>query len=247
MEAQSVPAASRTLDIFEIFAAEQRPLSLSELARLADIPVSTCHSLMRTLEQRGFLHFMSAREAYPTRKMLEVCAAIDAHDSIAAWLAPALTALRDETGETIILGSRQSDTVLYLLVVESQQTVRYTARVGEFKPLHSSAIGKTLLAEMPDDALNTWLSGRELKAVTAHTITSQRQLRRELAESRERGYFITHGENVADVMALAAPLLLGSMTLGVAIAGPLQRMQEMEKRHAPKLLRVVKALEKLRR
>ncbi len=244
METQIVPAAARTLDIFETFAEQQRPLSLSELARLANIPISSCHSLMRTLEQRGFLHFLSVREAYPTRKMLDLTSSIERHDPIAAQLAPALAALRDDTGETVILGSRQSDAALYLLVQDSPQTVRYTARVGEFKPLHSSSIGKVLLGEMSEDLLNQWLASHELKAVTVQTITSQRQLRRELSESRQRGYFLTRGENVVDVMALAAPLHLGSITLGVAVAGPLHRMQALEKRHAQKLLQVVKLLEK---
>jgi len=244
MEPQIVPAAARTLDIFETFAAAQRPLSLSELARMADIPVSTCHSLMRTLEQRGFLHFLSAREAYPTRKLLDVANHIDSHDPIAARLAPALAALRDETGETVILGSRQSNAALYLLVLDSPQTVRYTARVGEFKPLHSSSIGKVLLGEMSEAELNKWLLARDLKSVTPQTITSQRNLRRDLAEARERGYSMTRGENVADVMAIAVPLHLGTVTLGVAIAGPLHRMQDAEKRHAQKLLQAAKALEK---
>ncbi len=245
MEPQIVPAAARTLDIFETFASEQRPLSLSELARLADIPVSTCHSLMRTLEQRGFLHFLTPREAYPTRKMLDITNQIDSHDPIAARLAPALARLRDDTGETVILGSRQAEAALYLLVLESPQTVRYTARVGEFKPLHSSSIGKTFLGEMAEDDLNTWLGGsRELHTITPHTIVSQRQLKRDLAEARERGYFATRGENVADVMAIAAPLHLGSVTLGVAVAGPLHRMQDMEKRHSQKLLAALKTIEK---
>lgn len=244
MEAQIVPAAARTLDIFETFATAQRPLSLSELARAADIPVSTCHSLMRTLEQRGFLHFLSSREAYPTRKMLDITNQINSFDPVAARLEPALARLRDETQETVILGTRQPQAALYLLVLDSPQTVRYTARVGEFKPLHSSSIGKALLAELPDEILGKWLAAYELKTVTPHTITSQRQLRRDLAEARERGYCLTRGENVADVMAIAAPLHLGTITLAVAIAGPMHRMAPAEKRHAQKLLQTIKTLEK---
>jgi len=240
-----VPAAARTLDIFETFASQQRPLSLSELARLADIPVSTCHSLMRTLEARGFLHFLTAREAYPTRKMLDLVQSIDAHDPVAARLAPALTRLRDDTGETVILGSRQANAALYLLVLESPQTIRYTARVGEFKPLHSSSIGKTFLGELSEDELAAWFAAtRELRSVTPHTIVSQRALKRDLAEGRERGWYATRGENVADVMAIAAPVHVGTVTLGVAIAGPLHRMQEHEKRLGQKLLAAIKTIEK---
>lgn len=239
-----VPAAVRLLNIFETFGSARRPLSLSELARLADIPVSSCHSLMRTLERLGFLYFLSQREAYPTRKMLDLVNAIDSHDPVAARLAPALAALRDDTGETVILGSRQGNAALYLLVLEGVQTVRYTANAGEHKPLHSSSIGKTLLAALSADELDTWLAANPLRKATSRTITSARQLKRDLSESRARGWFVTRGENVVDVMAVAAPLRLGTMTLGVAIAGPMHRMQDAEKRQAQRLLAAIKSIEK---
>jgi len=58
----------RSLEIFEAFRAARRPLSLSELARITDIPVSTCHGVMRSLEQLGYL-LVSGRDVYPTRRL----------------------------------------------------------------------------------------------------------------------------------------------------------------------------------
>ena len=206
MAGDSVPAAGRTLDVLEAFRGERRPLSLSELARLTRIPVSTCHALVRTLEQRGFLYYPSPREAYPTRKLLEVARDIDAHDPIVARLGPALAHLRDASQETVILGLRQDDAALYLLVLDSPHIVRYTAHAGEFKPLHSSSIGKSFLGAMDDDTLDAWLRSHALPRVTANTITAARTLKRNLQESRARGYYLTRGENVSDVLAVAAPV-----------------------------------------
>ena len=244
MATDLVPAAARTLDVLETFRGARRPLSLSELARLARIPVSTCHGLVRTLEQRGFLYYPSPREAYPTRKLLEMAREIDAHDPIVARLAPPLVRLRDATQETVILGMRQGDSALYLLVLDSPHIVRYTARAGEYKPLHSSSIGKALLGALPDDALEDWLRGHELPRVTPNTITSARALKRNLQESRARGYYSTRGENVADVMALAAPLQVGSALVAIAIAGPLHRMEASKVKHVERLLGSVRALER---
>jgi len=244
MAGDSVPAAARTLDVLEAFRGERRPLSLSELARLTRIPVSTCHALVRTLEQRGFLYYPSPRESYPTRKLLEVARDIDAHDPIVARLGPALAALRDATQETVILGMRQGDAALYLLVLDSPQIVRYTARAGEFKPLHSSSIGKSFLGTMEDDALDAWLRSHPLPRVTASTITAARTLKRDLQEARARGYFLTRGENVADVLAIAAPVKAGSAQLSVAIAGPLHRMEERRDKHVDRLLATVRAIER---
>jgi len=243
MEGPSVPAAERTLDVLEAFRAAQRPLSLSELARLARIPVSTCHGLVRTLERRGILYYPTQRETYPTRKLFDIAREIDANDPIARRLGPLLIPLRDATNETVILGMRQGDAVLYLLVLDSPQIVRYTARAGEYKPLHSSSIGKVLLGVMTDEALDAWLAGRDLPRVTEKTITSARRLKRELEESRRRGYYVTRGENVTDVMAIAAPALAGSVQLAVAIAGPLHRMEPAERKYVARLAETVRAIE----
>src|SRR5512140_2962813 len=199
MAAEPVPAAARTLDVLETFRGARRPLSLSELARLTRIPVSTWHALVRTLEQRGFLYYPSQREAYPTRKLFELARDLDANDPVIARLAPALASLRDATQETVIVGMRHDDAALYLLVLDSPHIVGYTAHAGEFKPLHSSSIGKSFLGARDDAALDAWLRSHPLARVTANTITAARTLKRNLQESRARGYYLTRGENVADV------------------------------------------------
>lgn len=233
----------RSLEVFEAFRQARRPLSLSELARLADIPVSTCHGVMRTLEQNGFLYFVSGRDAYPTRRLWDMAEAIREHDPIAMLLEPALTALRDEVDETVVLGTRQGDSVMYLLVLESRRPIRYSSQAGERKPLHSSSLGKALLGSLAPQQLAEWLDGRALERVTERTITKAPRLRADLARSRERGWYATRGENVADVMAVAAPLRIGTTVLGVAIGGPVHRMQPLETDLGERLVRCVARIE----
>jgi len=233
----------RALDLFEAFRKAGRQLSLSELARACGIPVSTCHGTMRALERRGFLYFPTKREAYPTRKLWDLATNLAANDPIAARLGPTLAELRDATGETVILGTRHGDEVLYLMVLESPQTVRYTAGTGDRKPLHSSSIGKVMLGAMPDAELDAWLASHGLPRVTDRTLTSVRRLRADIQASRARGYYATRGENVADVTAFACPLQFTGTTLGVAVAGPLQRIEGAEARVAAKLRQCVQSAE----
>lgn len=233
----------RALDVFEAFRAARRPLSLSELARHADIPVSTCHGVMRSLEQDGYLYFVAGREAYPTRRLWDMAEEIRSNDPLARRLEPALARLRDEADETVILGTKQGDSVLYLLVLESAQAIRYSSSAGSRKPLHSSSIGKAMLGQLPAEQLERWLHGRTLDRVTDRTMTSARRLRADLDESATRGYFVTRGENVSDVMAVAVPLRLGGTVLAVAIAGPLHRMESAEARLSKRLLQCVRQLE----
>lgn len=243
MDASPSRSALRSLDLFETFRQAGKPLSLSEIARLTDIPVSTCHGVVRSLQQRGFLYNLSSKELYPTRKLWELAREIDSHDPVAARLAPALTALRDATSETVILGTRHGDAVMYLLVIESEQSIRYSSRAGEIKPLHSSSIGKTMLGSLDETALNDWLAAHPLPRITDRTITAARRLKNDLDASRARGYYVTRGENVADVMALAAPVRIGTQTFGVAIAGPMHRMDANEPKLASQLRQCVDRME----
>lgn len=240
-------ALARSLDIFESFGAARKPLSLSEIARTIGVPVSSCHLLLRTLLDCGYLYSLGRRKLYyPTRRLYDVACSIAAPDALIEALRPTLVSLRERSGETVILGKRQGDAVLYLEVLESASTVRYTARAGEYKPLHSSAIGKALLGALLPEELDAWLGSHTLARVTPNTLTGAAQLKANLQQGKKRGYFVTRGENVADVMAVASSFSLAGEVFGMAIAGPLKRMEPMLARHAEQLRTAVKRLAKRR-
>jgi len=221
-----VKTALRTLDVFEAFRVARTPLSLTELARVIGSPVSSCSALIHTLKGEGYLyHPGNGRKLYPTKRLLEQAQEIARHDPLLQRLLPALTDLRDETGETVILGKLQDDAVVYLELLEGLQTVRYTARAGDIKPLHASAIGKALLGTLPEAARERLLARITLSANTPHTITVADALRADLDAGRAAGLFVTRGENVVDVMALATVVAPQGEALGIALAGPLNRME----------------------
>jgi len=231
-------SASRALSVFETFGVEGRPLLLSELASLIDVPLSSCHGLVKTLLDRGYLYTLSRRRGfYPTPKLYTLARTIAAKDSYLQRLLPFLEQLRDDSGETVIIGTLQGKAVLYLEVLEGRKTIRYSAQPGDFKPLHSSAIGKALLS-VGGETLWKKATGRTLPKVTANTITDPAQLRDNLKEGERRGYFITRGENVADVTAIATALEVEGMVLGIAIAGPSYRMDEEIESQAARLLQM---------
>ncbi len=233
-----VKAAARALDVFEAFGACRRPLTLTELAARIDVPASSCFSLIQTFVARGYLRSGGRRTYYPTRRMFLNMQAIVASDPLSEGLGAALIRLRDATGETVILGKRQGDEVLYLEVAESAQTVRYTTSVGALKPLHSSAMGKAFLGLMGEDELAELLSALPLPAITPHTITAPRALAAEIAAGRARGWHATRGENVEDVMALALTHAVGDEDVGITVAGPRHRMEREEERHVESLFRI---------
>lgn len=225
----AVRSADRTVSLFETFEALRRPLVLSELADQMDIPVSSCHGLVQTLIQRGFLYSLGTRKAiYSTRRLLSLAESIVRNDPMLERAEPELMQLRELTQETVIVGKRQGDAVIYLAIWEGHQSIRYTARPGDYKPLHSSAIGKALLGSLPVDALRAWLDKRLLPKVTEATLAGREQLEKDLDISRSRGYFMTRGENVADVSAVSASLILNNELFAIAVAGPGPRIDSQE-------------------
>lgn len=241
--AKRVKAADRTLDMFEAFGETGRPLNLSELARAVDVPVSSCHSLVKTLTSRGYLVTAGAqRMYYPTRRLFDLARKILARDPVLAKARPALESLRDQSDETVIVGKRLDDYVIYLDVIETAQTIRYSAEASSLKPLHSSSMGKALLAALPDDELSELVGRLDLKQITRNTICSARKLLADVRTGRERGWQMTRGENVVDVMAIASSVRLGGEDYAVAVAGPLDRMEPAIPRHAKALRAAINAI-----
>jgi IclR family acetate operon transcriptional repressor len=226
MPGPNVTAVERVIDIYEAFQAIQRPLSLTDLAEAIDIPKSTCHAIVATLTARGYLYSLARpRSLYPTKRMYDVASDILSKDPFIERTTPLLEKLRDKSRETVILGKRQGDAVVYLQVVESAHPIRYSARPGDIKPLHSSSIGKALLGSLTPDELRTWADGRKLATVTGTTITAPDALVADIAKGRRAGYFRTRGENVSDVWAVASNFTVNNETLAIAVAGPRHRME----------------------
>ena len=242
-KAKRVKAADRTLDLFEAFGKTGRPLNLSELAQAVHVPVSSCHSLVKTLSSRGYLVTAGAhRMYYPTRRLFDLARKILDRDPVLAKVRPALEALRDQSGETVIVGKRLGDCVIYLDVIETAQRIRYSAEASSLKPLHSSSMGKALLAALPDDELSELVGRLELKQITRNTICSARKLLADVRAGRERGWQMTRGENVSDVVAIASSVRLDGEDYAVAVAGPLGRMEPAIPRHSKMLKAAVDAM-----
>jgi len=233
----SVRTAARTIELFTVFAAMRTPLTLSELSQRMEIPVSSCHALLRTLEALGYVYFLNERKKiYPTKRLAIIAQAISAHDAVLEHLSPILRRLVDQSGETAILGKRQGTHVIYLDVIEGTHTVRYAAVPGDKKPLHSSAVGKALLGCLSERNRIGELERLPLERVTDRTITNVQALDLDIATSCARGYFVTRGENVPDVMAIATTCIESGEPYGIAIAGPTTRLERHFDRYVAILL-----------
>ncbi len=238
-----VKSASRTLHVFEAFAEAGSLLSLAELSRAMSIPRSSCLALLRTLVSRGYLYRIGTNGYYPTRKLQSMAEVIARCDPLVDRVLPIMTSLRDQTKETVILGKRKEEGVICVVVVESEQTIRYSARPGDFKPLHSSASGKVLLAALGEEERHSLLKRLQLVLITPRTIASLRALEDDLSVGSARGWQYVEGENVPHVISIAAPVNLNGEIYALSVTGPIHRMKDELDRHGRALLEACRGLE----
>ena len=238
-----VKLVARTLQLFELYAREVRPLSLTEISRGLGAPVSSTLALVRTLVGKGYLYETRKRGGYyPTKKLLGASLKIDAGDPVLDLIRPYLAALRDGSGETAVLGKRQDLNVVYLDVAHSSQAIRYTAEAGEIRALHANSIGKALFFAL-DAAEQKKLSARiNWQRPTRLTLGSARALLKDAEQSAARGWAANIGESVSDLAAIAVPFALAGEWYALSIVGPLGRMQASWDKHAALLKRTVAEL-----
>lgn len=220
-----VKTAGRTLELFELFAREQAPLRMSEIAREMAMPLSSCHNLIRALESRGYIYAVGdQKKLYPTRKIWGVAEQIAEAEPGIAILEPQIAKLRDDTGETAILGKRYGDEVVYLMVSISHAAIRFNASPGDVRPIYATGVGKALLSAMPAQTLDALLKRLPFTQFSDHTILDKDAIRRDIALSRERGYAVSQGEYVQDAVSIAVPMSIGSVDYAIALSGPSSRM-----------------------
>lgn len=214
----------RTVDriaaILELAIRSPDGIRLGPVAAELDAPKSSIHGLMRGLLAVGYL--VERNGSYVIGPGISKLLAPSHEQSIEEVAHDKLMRLRDQTGETALLGSRIGNSVAYTLQLESPNLVRYAAPLRSRRPLTLTSMGKIFLSHLEGHALN-----RALRAVAEKEEFDEGRLRAELAEVRERGVSFNVEESVDGVVGVATGLYGVNCTLvaAVSVAGPSERMQ----------------------
>ena len=220
--AQAVDRALRVLHVFESADGE---VGITEIAQATGLTPSTAHRLTRALCRGGLLVQDPRTERYQLGPLLIVLGRRAEQRLGYTALLPLVESLTASTGESVSVGIRNGDEVLVVLHHHSSQPLRFDAEPGTRVPLHTSAMGKAILAFSVDPEAEV-RSLSALEAVTLHTITDRARLLEQLVVVRERGWALNDEERDRGVRAVAAPVLDadGIAQAAVAIQGPTVRM-----------------------
>ncbi len=191
-ENQSV---ARALAILNLLANRSEPMGVREIARQLRVAPSIAQRLIKTLANAGFLEQTDATLRYIIGyKALHVGNAFIGQSSLHSAVIPELYALAEQQISGF-LGVLRDRSVVYLATVQSTGPVAINHRPGAQTYLHSTAMGKALLAEMPDHEVRALLTNRPLPRLTARTKISVPQLMAELENVRRLGYATSDEEN----------------------------------------------------
>lgn len=240
-----VKLVARTLELIELYAQARRPMPLTELAQGLGAPMSSCLALVRTLVARGYLYEVRRRGGYyPTARLHALSAQIQSGDPWLDHVQPHLAALRDAAHETVMLGKIQDGAVVFLDVLESTLPVHYSARPGERRPMHTSAVAKAILARLGPAERDSMLALADYTRYTERTLVTRDALRAEVERVEAQGWAANVGESVADLTGLAVALDLGGEWYALCMAGPTPRVWEQREQN---LLYLHAAAEAIRR
>ncbi|SBS73624.1 IclR family transcriptional regulator [uncultured Microbacterium sp.] len=230
-----VKSADRTLDVLE--ALSNGASSLAELAQRLHIPKSSLHSILRTLEHRGWVEADAARSTYSLgMNALLIGASYVDQDRTVLRTSDTMDRLAADTGETIHLARLELPDVVYLAKRESVHPLRMFSAIGRRLPAHATALGKAALAELPDDAIRALLP-ETLPGTTPHTITSREDLIAHLAEVRETGFAIDAEEAGIGMRCFAVTLPFQTPSKdAISCSVPLARLDAEKERSIIALL-----------
>lgn len=233
----SVKSAARTVELLELLAGAERPMTLAQVHRSLNYPKSSLHVLLRTLIHCGWVQLDASGMAYSigVRALLAGTSYLE-KDLTVRLAGPILSSIRDEVDETVHLARLDQGDVVYLASRESAHHLRTTSRVGRRLPAYACALGKVLLAVRSDDEARALLP-EEMSPLTPHTLTSVPDLLADLAETRLRGYAVEHEENTPGLGCVAVAIPRGSVpTDAFSCSVPLARLSEERQAHIVDLL-----------
>jgi DNA-binding IclR family transcriptional regulator len=203
----SVVKAIRILDTLR----SAGPLTFSEAQRALDLPKSTVHKILATLEQEDLVRRDRETGRYSLGvKLIELGSGARAQLEFRKIALPLMQELSEAIDCTVHLSVLSHRDVMPVEAFESGSKTwpqyLFHGGVGIPAPLHATAAGKAILAYLDDGAVDEALGSGPLARHTSHTIVDRSKLRDELARIRKRGYAVSEGEHVELVWGVAAPI-----------------------------------------
>jgi len=222
----SIQVIDRMMNLIDALAAHAEPITLKQLAHDTHLHPSTAHRILGALISQGFVERTDNSSYRLGIRLLELGNLVKNRISVREVAMPAMLRLHAYTGESVNLGMRSGDEIVYVERTSSgRSAVRVVHIVGARAPLHTTATGKLFLAEDEPREVKGYVDRTGLPGATPASITSLSMLEEELAKVRANRLAYDMEEVEGGVRCIAAGIRddLGKLVAGLSLSTPVER------------------------
>ncbi|HWB85856.1 MAG TPA: IclR family transcriptional regulator [Bryobacteraceae bacterium] len=249
MKTPSVPALERALAIIELLAGSRAGLTLPEIAKELELPKSSVHCLLITLERHRYLHRNDRTSRYLfSPKLFSVANMSLSGLQLRQVAMPHMHALTRLTGLETHLAVLERYEAVLMEKVEPPGASKLATWLGKRMDLHCTGVGKALIADLPDEEFGRLMRETGMPRHNDNTIRSLRKLKEDLARSRQAGYYIDDEEDEIGYRCIGAPIFdeTGQTLAAISVSGStVQVREDNSKALANQVVRTADAITKL--
>jgi IclR family acetate operon transcriptional repressor len=223
----SAPSLERGLAILDYLAHHPGGKGQVEISQALKCPVSSVFRITLTLEKSGWLERDPETKVFRhTQKMLMLGQQALSETDLIGCALPVMRELRDELGDTILIGVLNGAEIIVLEQALGSQLFRFSVNAGHRIKVHCSAPGKSILAHLTEPQADKVISQIEFKRFNENTITTPKAFRTALKEVRELGYSEDKGEEYGGIYCVGSTVFdrTGDPVASIWVTGPDMRV-----------------------
>jgi IclR family transcriptional regulator, KDG regulon repressor len=228
MKSERIKSIDKALDLLEFLSGNGNEIGIAEISKRLEMGLSTVHRILNTLKSRGYVIQNQKNTKYRLGiKLFELGCEVQNTKSLIKIIRPYLRKLSKMINETINLAILEGKEVIYLDTIESSEILRTGIHQGTRLPAHCTALGKALLAFLPEQDFNDLYKNNEtLVSITPNSISSFDELKKELKKVKEQGYAMDREEFKAGINCISYPIFNANKEAiaAISLTGPATRL-----------------------
>ncbi|MGH9606847.1 MAG: IclR family transcriptional regulator [Terracidiphilus sp.] len=217
-----VQALDRAFAVLDLLGESDAPIGLAQVASSLQLHKSTAHRFLMVLERHRMVERTGNGKFRLGLRLFDYGnRAIEQYD-LRERAQPHLRRLVAETEETAHLALLEAARVIYIDKIEPARSVRMITRIGASNPVHSTSVGKAILAFLPEERAAEIVRRIRFDRFTSRTIANAEALRAELEKTHRRGYAVDDEEFEEGLRCIAVPVLDAQRlpVAAVSVSGP---------------------------
>lgn len=224
----TINSIEKALDLIEFLSDNEKEMGITEIGKTLNIGLSTVYRILTILKNRGYIFQNKKTSKYILGCKLYVLGSkVQAKPNLTELAMPFLQKLSQSTKETINFGILEGRNVVCLSKIESPEALKADIKIGGKLPANCSALGKSLLAYLPEDEFQILYNrnNKKLPVFTPNSISSIGKLKKCLKEVKKRGYSIDVEEFKIGINCIGTAIInnKGKVIAGISVTGPSSR------------------------